>query len=119
MPTRPPTVTLISGYGFLGAKIVLDHSWPYYFDRNPLDGLGLFAMTLVSLLGLAAFWSLLRTPMFVWPTRSAWRVAGEMLLFWVLFTLYLPVLTSIAGLKTACAYALGKRPRGHYTPTPK
>lgn len=53
------------------------------------------------------------------PTRSVWRTAGEMILFWVLFTLYLPVLTSVAGLKTATAYALGKRPRGHYTPTPK
>jgi hypothetical protein len=113
------TITLLTGVGFLAAKVVLDHSWPYYYEINPLDNLAVFAMTLVSLLGLAAFWSLLSTPAFVQPTRSVWRTAGEMLLFWVLFTLYLPVLTSIAGLKTATAYALGKRPRGHYTPTPK
>ncbi len=113
------TLTILPGYGLLAVMAL----------SNPLDlgdTIALFrsaetvGLTMVSLLGLAVFWKLLGTRELVLggDGRPARRLL-ELLLFWCVFSFYVPIFTSLAGLKTSTAYALGKRPRGHFTPTPK
>ena len=113
------TLTVLPGYGLIAVMAL----------SNPLglgDSIALFrsaetvGLTMVSFLGLAVFWKLLGTKELVLggDGRPARRVL-EIILFWCVFSFYVPIFTSLAGLKTSTAYALGKRPRGHFMPTPK
>ncbi|MDA8218296.1 MAG: glycosyltransferase family A protein [Dehalococcoidales bacterium] len=76
-------------------------------------------LTIVSLLGVVAFGQVLVTREFIGAETSPWRKAVELPVFWLVFSIYVPVVTAVAGLKTSSAYVLGRRPRGHYLPTPK
>lgn len=112
------TLTLLPGYGLIvAAAVVSSYDTAVAIDAfRSAMGIGL---SIVSLLGLTVFWTLLGTKELVpKPWRRAQRVR-ELLLFWLVFSFYVPIFTSIAGLKTSTAYALGKRPRGHFMPTPK
>lgn len=113
------TLTILPGYGLLAVMVL----------SNPLDlgnAIGLFrsaetvGLTMVSLLGMVVFWTILGTRELVpgGDVRPMRRVL-EIFFFWCVFSFYVPIFTSLAGLKTSTAYALGKRPRGHFTPTPK
>jgi hypothetical protein len=111
-------LTLIPGIGFSAAKLVDALLYPHYSveTMNWLVGL---ALTAVTLLGLGVYWSLLAVPEWVGPGKPGWRGLRDMVLFWLVFPFYIPILTGIAGLRTSTAYLLGHRPRGHYVPTPK
>ncbi|MHB1415486.1 MAG: hypothetical protein ACYC1C_09550 [Chloroflexota bacterium] len=76
-------------------------------------------LTVVSLLGVVAFGQVLVTREFIGAETSPWRKAVELPVFWLVFSIYVPIVTAVAGLKTSSAYVLGRRPRGHYLPTPK
>ena len=76
-------------------------------------------LSVVSVLGILSFGQVLLTRELVQDPQPAWRVGVEFVLFWLVFPFYVPVVTAIAGMKTSTAYLLGKRPRGHYDPTPK
>lgn len=113
------TLTILPGYGMLAVMVL----------AGPL-GLGdsvdivktalWWALSFVSLLGLVVFWVMLSTRSFIPEySPSAGRKAFELFLFWLVFSIYVPIFTSVAGLKTSTMYALGKRPRGHFMPTPK
>jgi hypothetical protein len=75
-------------------------------------------LSFVSLLGLVAFGQTLLTDDFL-PPAPVWRRLGELPLFWLVMSVYVPIVTACAGLKTSTAYLLGQRPRGHFLPTPK
>ncbi|MDO8670370.1 MAG: glycosyltransferase family A protein [Dehalococcoidia bacterium] len=112
------TMTLLPGYGLIALSVVLDMAYPTY-DHSYLQPLATGVLSLITLLGLAVFWQVLHTPEFVEPMPNRWRKIFEMLLFWVAFSFYIPILTACAGLKTSTAYAFGKKPTTHYAPTPK
>ncbi len=76
-------------------------------------------LSLVSVLGLVVFSALLDGDDFIKGAVSPARRVVELLLFWLVFSIYMPILTALAGLKTSTAYLLGRRPRGHFNPTPK
>ncbi len=113
------TLTLIPGYGLLAIAalaIPLGLTAPVDFVKTA----AWWCLSAVSLLGLVVFWVVLGTRSFIpGGNPGASRRALELFLFWLVFSIYVPVFTSVAGLKTSTLYALGKRPRGHFTPTPK
>ncbi len=112
------TMTMMPGYGLIAASALVDPNLvTFTYDTlKPAVGIGL---TLVSLLGLVVFWKVLGDRELVLGDRRRNRRAQELFLFWLVFSIYVPIFTSIAGLKTSTLYALGKRPRGHFMPTPK
>lgn len=112
------TLTLLPGYGFLLAKGMIQGMYPTY-DVSRLDVAMPFVLSTVTVLGLFVFWRLLTNPLFVPDGRPAWRRMVEMMVFYLLMPLLLPVITAMAGLKTSTAYAFGKKPTGAYIPTPK
>ena len=84
-----------------------------------LQTISAIALTLMSFLGLFVFWQILSVPEIVRSPASPWRKVRDIVLFYLVMPLYVPIITASAGLKTSTAYALGKRPTGHYIPTPK
>ncbi len=112
------TLTLMPGYGLVvSTALVGPAELAAVADAlKMMAGIGLSA---VSLLGLVVFWKILGTHQFVPPSGHPGRRARELALFWLVFSIYVPIFTSLAGLKTSTLYALGKRPRGHFMPTPK
>jgi len=84
-----------------------------------LKSLFAVGLTVVSVLGLLVFWKVLGTDELVLGQRKPGQRIRELFLFWLAFSIYVPIFTSLAGLKTSTAYTLGKRPRGHFLPTPK
>lgn len=112
------TLTLMPSYGMIVATALVGTEVLAFADNylKPAAGVGL---TFVSLLGLVVFWKMLGTPELVLGERKRGQRVRELLLFWLVFSIYVPIFTSLAGLKTSTAYALGKRPRGHFVPTPK
>jgi len=112
------TMTMMPGYGLIVASMLVDPNlMAFTYDiLKPAVGIGL---TLVSLLGLVVFWKVLGDRELVPGGSTRLRRVWELFLFWLVFSIYVPIFTSIAGLKTSTAYALGKRPRGHFMPTPK
>ena len=113
------TLTILPSYGLLAVMVL----------ANPLrlgDAVAVVKLaetvgfTAVSLLGLVVFWKVLGTREFIrGRDRRPARRLLELFFFWCVISLYVPLFTSVAGLKTSTAYALGKRPRGHFMPTPK
>mgnify|MGYP005849763479 CR=1 FL=1 len=85
----------------------------------PVTPLLALVLTLVSILGLTAFLFVMGTEGFMRTRVPLWRRVMEITLFWLVFSVYVPIITAGAGLKTSSEYMLGRRPRGHYTPTPK
>ncbi len=112
------TLAIVAGAGFLFAKFLAHVVYPGY-DYSTLELAATVILAGVSLLGLIVFWQMLSLPGFVEPVAGPWRRILEMLMFWLVFSIYMPILTAVAGLKTSTSYALGHRPTGHYTPTPK
>jgi len=112
------TLTLLPGYGFIAAKFVIDFAYPGQVVGylQPVQGV---LLTIVTLLGLSVFWQMLSTPQLVHPAASVPRRILEIVLFWLTFSIYVPIVTACAGLKTSTAYAFGRKPSGHYVPTPK
>jgi hypothetical protein len=112
------TMTMMPGYGLIVASALVDPNlMAFTYDTlKPAVGIGL---TLVSLLGLVVFWKVLGDRDLVPGTRGKAQRVRELFLFWLVFSVYVPIFTSVAGLKTSTAYALGRRPRGHFMPTPK
>lgn len=115
------TITLLPSYGLLLVIAVagLVRAVDAQDEIALLKTIEWGAFSAVSLLGLAVFLTVLRTEVLMRVTASPGRIALELLLFWLTFSIYVPIFTSAAGLKTSTAYALGKRPRGHFMPTPK
>ena len=112
------TLTFLPGAGFLLTKAIARAIYPEY-DSSMLDTVAAVALTVISWLGLAVSWKILSQVEFVGTGKPARRRALELLQFWVVFSIYIPVLTALAGLRTSTSYALGHRPTGHYMPTPK
>jgi len=112
------TMTLMPGYGLLVAA-ALAPSGTIVIPTDTLRTVVAVGLTSVSMLGLLVFWKVLGTREFVPGGSGAIRRAWELALFWMVFSIYVPIFTSVAGLRTSTAYALGKRPRGHFIPTPK
>ncbi len=112
------TLTLMPSYGMIVATALVGPEVLAFSDSylRPAAGVGL---TFVSLLGLVVFWKMLGTSELVPGGSKRGRRVRELILFWLVFSIYVPIFTSLAGLKTSTAYALGKRPKGHFTPTPK
>ncbi|MHB0870955.1 MAG: glycosyltransferase family 2 protein [Chloroflexota bacterium] len=112
------TLTLMPSYGMIVATALVGPEVLTFSDAylRPAAGVGL---TFVSLLGLVVFWKMLGTSELVPGERKRGQRVRELVLFWLVFSIYVPIFTSLAGLKTSTAYALGKRPRGHFMPTPK
>lgn len=115
------TITLLPSYGLLLVIAVagLVGAVDAQDEIALLKTIEWGAFSAVSLLGLTVFLTVLRTEVLMRVTASPGRIALELLLFWLTFSIYVPIFTSAAGLKTSTAYALGKRPRGHFMPTPK
>jgi hypothetical protein len=116
------TLTLLPAIGPLTAQLVI-LSW-FGGQVQPVPAVSLImglaaVLTFVSLIGIMAFGQVLRTPDFVGRSVPFWRWAAEIGAFWVVFSIYVPIITACAGLRTSTAYLLGQRPRGHYVPTPK
>lgn len=99
-----------------GLSAVSSQCQPVLRGRGLCWGSGL---TLVSLLGLVVFWAVLGTRELVPGGKRFAGRFGELLLFWLVFSIHVPIFTAVAGLKTSTAYALGRRPRGHFVPMPK
>lgn len=92
------------------------------YSTPPIESLqtiSSIALTLMSLLGLFVFWQILSVPEIVHAPTSRWRKVRDILFFYLVMPVYVPIITAAAGIKTSTAYALGKRPTGHYIPTPK
>lgn len=113
------TLTILPGYGLLAVMFLSD---PLALGDalSTVKSAETVGLTLVSLLGLIVFWTVLSTREFILGEggQPARRVL-ELFFFWAVLSIYVPLFTSVAGLKTSTAYALGKRPRGHFMPTPK
>ncbi|MGI5835041.1 MAG: glycosyltransferase [Chloroflexota bacterium] len=112
------TLTVMPGYGVFVATILADPS-QMSIDPGFLRLLVGVALSIVSALGLVVFWVMLGTEQFVLGKREPGQRAKELLLFWLVFSVYIPIFTTLAGLKTSTSYSIGKRPRGHFLPTPK
>lgn len=113
------TLTVLPSYGML-AVIALAVPLGLGDAVNVVKAAEWWALTAVSLLGLVVFWITLSTKSLILGRQpDGWRRAFELFLFWLVFSFYVPIFTSIAGLKTSTLYALGRRPRGHFMPTPK
>ena len=112
------TVTLMPGYGIFVATNLLD---PIQTSLDPgfLRLVVGIVLSAVSLLGLVVFWKVLGSDQLVLGERKFGQRVRELFLFWLVFSIYVPLFTPVAGLKTSTGYALGKRPRGHFIPTPK
>jgi hypothetical protein len=76
-------------------------------------------LTIGSVVGIVAFAQVLLTAGFVTARVPLSRLALELALFYIAIPVIVPLITAVAGLKTSSAYLLGKRPRGHFLPTPK
>lgn len=113
------TLTILPGYGML-AVIALAGPLALGDAVDVVKTAEWWALSFVSLLGLIVFWITLSTKDFILGSQPGrLRRAFELFLFWLVFSFYVPIFTSVAGLKTSTMYALGKRPRGHFMPTPK
>lgn len=112
------TLTLMPGYGVYVATNLSDPS-QMSIDPGLLRLAVGAALSVVSALGLVVFWKVLGTEQFVLGERRLGQRVKELFLFWLVFSIYVPIFTPMAGLKTSTCYALGKRPRGHFMPTPK
>jgi hypothetical protein len=113
------TITILPGYGML-AVLILAGPLALGESVQVVKMVEWIGLSMVSGLGLVVFWVILGTYSFI-PGGSPepLRRALELSLFWLVFSIYVPIFTSVAGLKTSTLYALGKRPRGHFMPTPK
>ncbi len=111
-------LTLMPGYGLLAASALVGPDALSLVAEN-LKIAVTVGLTAVSLLGLVVFWNVLGTRDLVPGDKPPGRRVLELLLFWMVFSIYVPIFTSVAGLKTSTAYSLGRRPRGHFVPTPK
>ena len=92
------------------------------YGSTPIESLHSIAgiiLTIMTLVGLYVFWTMLSSPAIVTGRCSTRRRLLELFLYYIVLPVYVPVITAVAGLKTSTAYALGKRPTGHYVPTPK
>ncbi|HEX2922542.1 MAG TPA: glycosyltransferase family 2 protein [Chloroflexota bacterium] len=112
------TLTLMPSYGLIVASAMVDPS-ELGATTDMLKSLFAIGLTVVSLLGLLVFWRVLGTDELVLGKRKPGQRIKELFLFWLVFSIYVPIFTSFAGLKTSTSYTLGKRPRGHFMPTPK
>lgn len=112
------TLTLLPSYGLLVA-LALSATADLVISADIIRTIVSICFTIASVLGLAVFWTTMSTQEFVWGKPRPLRRLLELLLYWLVFSIYVPIFTSIAGLKTSTAYLMGKRPRGHFTPTPK
>ena len=112
------TLTLMPGYGMLVVSYLVESN-TVPSAMGSLKSTVAVTLTAVSLLGLLVFWVALATRELVPGQKRPVRWLWELLLFWLVFSVYVPIFTSVAGLKTSTAYAMGKRPRGHFMPTPK
>ena len=119
------TLTIIPGGGYLMVRAVdgLSHSNSslrvFGTAGDLLSVATTIALSLASAVGLIVFWLLLDQNTQLIPKLSVRRRALELVVFWLVFFVYVPILTGIAGLKTATSYLLGWRPIGHFVPTPK
>ncbi len=115
------TLTLLPAAGPLAAQgvlLLLGAVQPGYAMESLAVAITTL-LTLMSALGVVAFGQVLATPEFIAGRNPLWRKAAELVLFWTVFSVYVPMITACAGLKTSTSYLLGHRPRGHYVPTPK
>ncbi len=112
------TMTMMPGYGLIAASALVDPNL-MVFTYDTLRPAVTIGLTLVSLLGLVVFWKVLGDRDLVLGNRRRGQRVQELFLFWLVFSVYVPIFTSVAGLKTSTIYTLGKRPRGHFMPTPK
>lgn len=112
------TLTLMPTYGLLVASAIV-YPTALAPTADMLKSLFAVGLTVVSVLGLLVFWKVLGTNELVLGERKPGQRIRELFLFWLAFSIYVPIFTSLAGLKTSTAYTLGKRPRGHFLPTPK
>lgn len=115
------TLTLLPAAGPIAAQyviLVLGRQDPSHM-LAPLALAITAVLTLVSALGVLAFGQVLSTKEFIHAEKPFWRKIVELIAFWAVFSIYVPILTACAGLKTSTSYLLGRRPRGHYVPTPK
>jgi len=115
------TLTLLPGAGPLLCYAIV--TWQGQADLAsravPMTPVLAVVLSLVSVLGLTSFLFVMGTKEFMHVRAPIWRQVAEILLFWLAFSIYVPILTAGAGLKTSSDYMLGRRPRGHYIPTPK
>ncbi len=115
------TLTVLPGAGPLAATAVL--LLQSHGGTGILAGLVTWVLTIIlavgSLVSLASFLLLWNTEDLMRQRVPFWRQIVELALFWAAFSVYVPIMSSGAGLKTSTAYMFGQRPRGHYDPTPK
>lgn len=112
------TLTLLSLYGATVVRLLCDWLYPRY-NLGYLSLISTAVFSAATVVALAVAWRTIVTHEFI-PGAAGWRRRFvELLLWWLVAGLYLPLMMGLAGLKTSTAYALGKKPRGHYIPTPK
>ena len=112
------TLPLLTGIGFLTARAFSHAIYPANSTAS-LDLPTSIVLSAMSLWGLIVYWNMLSLPGFVDPKASTRRRILEMLFFWLIFPLYVPIIAAVAAIKTSTSYALGKRPTGHYDLRPK
>ncbi|MBI3978267.1 MAG: glycosyltransferase family 2 protein [Chloroflexi bacterium] len=112
------TLTILPGLGILFVRLIGEQLYVGY-DLTTLGTVIAIVLTPLSFLGLSVYLLLVSNASFVAPAATPRRLLLELIQFWLVISIYLPILTAFAGLKTSTAYALGRRPVGHYTPTPK
>lgn len=115
------TLTLLPAVGPIAVNVVL---W-LLGRQNPGIHLAFVwpilsvVLSIGSVIGVSAIGQMLLTREFIHRKQGLRRGLLELLLFWITWSVYVPILSACAGLKTSTAYLLGQRPRGHYVPTPK
>lgn len=112
------TISALSMLGVplvVGLGVAMDPSYRF----EPAVALAALAMFAVTVTGGLATWALVSEQRYVGRSRSWLRRALEMVIFAIVYPIYLPLLASAPCMKTVTAYALGRRPNGHYVPTPK